>query len=100
MTGSLSSLSGLRLTELVSFNFGQLSVIEELVDIIGNILGKKIEPKFALERAGDVKHSLADIEKAKVLLKYDCMRTVKEGIKVFVQNFTSVTQAMSERVNS
>ncbi|HPJ82062.1 MAG TPA: NAD-dependent epimerase/dehydratase family protein, partial [Saccharofermentans sp.] len=86
--------------EHINIACGSRISLKELVDIIGDVLGKKIEPNFAEERSGDVKHSLADIEKAKVLLKYDCMRTVKEGIKVFVQNFTSVTQAMSERVNS
>ena len=40
----------------------------QLVENINNILGKDIKPIFEKERVGDVKHSLAGIEKAK-----DCL---------------------------
>ena len=36
-----------------------------------NTLGKDIEPNFGPDRAGDIKHSNADITKAKTLLGYD-----------------------------
>jgi len=74
---------------LYSCNCGQLSVIEELVDIIGNILGKKIEPKFAEERAGDVKHSLADINKARELIDYIPLVSIEDGIKRTVEYIVS-----------
>ena len=47
---------------------------EYLIDIyytLTKALGKTIEPHFGPERAGDIKHSNADISKAKELLGYD-----------------------------
>jgi UDP-N-acetylglucosamine 4-epimerase len=47
---------------------------EYLLDIYHDLtkaLGKKIEPKFGPDRKGDIKHSNADISKAKRLLGYD-----------------------------
>lgn len=47
---------------------------EYLIDIYHTLtkaLGKDIEPKFGPDRKGDIKHSNADISKAKRLLGYD-----------------------------
>lgn len=47
---------------------------EYLIDIyyeLNKALGKQIEPIFGPDRAGDIKHSNADISKAKRLLGYD-----------------------------
>jgi nucleoside-diphosphate-sugar epimerase len=43
----------------------------DLVDRINAILGTKIEPAFDAPRAGDVRHSLADIALARELLGYE-----------------------------
>ena len=39
--------------------------VNELVDYINEILGKEIKPSYTDIRPGDIKHSLADISKAK-----------------------------------
>lgn len=47
---------------------------EYLIDIYYSLtgaLGKKIEPRFGADRKGDIKHSNADISKARKLLGYD-----------------------------
>lgn len=47
---------------------------EYLIDIyhtLSKALGKNIEPKFGPDRKGDIKHSNADISKARTLLGYD-----------------------------
>ena len=47
---------------------------ENLIDIyytLTKALGKDIEPNFGPDRKGDIKHSNADISKAKKLLGYD-----------------------------
>ena len=47
---------------------------EYLIDIYHSLtkaLGKDIEPKFGPDRAGDIKHSNADITKAREMLGYD-----------------------------
>jgi UDP-glucose 4-epimerase len=52
----------------------------ELVNMINEYLNKNIEPLFADERSGDVKHSLASIKKAEELLQYKVEIPFKEGL--------------------
>ena len=53
-------------------------------------LGKNIEPIFGPDRAGDIKHSNADISKAKLLLgyepEYDFERGLSEAIEWYKEN--------------
>lgn len=67
---------------------------EYLVDIyysLAEVLGVKDEkgsrpkPKFGPDRAGDIKHSNADITKAKELLGYEPDWSFEEGIKVAIK---------------
>lgn len=60
---------------------------EYLIDIyyaLCGALGKKVEPHFGPERAGDIKHSNADISKAKNLLGYDPSYCFEDGIKLAI----------------
>ena len=57
---------------------------EYLIDIYYGLckaLGKKIDPIFGPERPGDIKHSNADISKAKELLNYSPDYSFADGIK-------------------
>ncbi len=56
---------------------------EFLIDIyyyLTKALGCDIEPKFGPDRAGDIKHSNADISKAKELLGYEAEWSFEKGI--------------------
>jgi UDP-N-acetylglucosamine 4-epimerase len=56
---------------------------EYLIDIyygLTKALGVEIEPNFGPDRAGDIKHSNADISKAKRLLGYDPQWDFQRGI--------------------
>lgn len=60
---------------------------EYLIDIyygLTEALGKDIEPEFGSERAGDIRHSNADISKARELLGYDPEYSFEEGIKLAI----------------
>lgn len=66
---------------------------ENLVDIyymLTKALGKNIEPNFGPERAGDIKHSNADISKAENMLgyepEYDFERGLNEAIAWYKEN--------------
>ena len=66
---------------------------EYLIDIyytLTKALGKDIEPKFGPDRKGDIKHSNADISKAKKLLgydpEYDFARGLNEAIEWYKNN--------------
>ncbi len=61
---------------------------EYLIDIYYNLckaLGKEIEPVFGPDRAGDIKHSNADISKAKIMLGYDPSYSFADGIKLAIE---------------
>lgn len=60
---------------------------EYLIDIyygLAGALGKGIEPKFGPERSGDIRHSNADISKARELLGYDPEYSFEKGIKLAI----------------
>lgn len=60
---------------------------EYLIDIYHHLckaLGKEIEPIFGPDRKGDIKHSNADISKAKNLLGYDPEYDFEKGIKLAI----------------
>ena len=60
---------------------------EYLIDIYHHLckaLGKDIEPIFGPERAGDIKHSNADISKAKEMLRYEPEYNFDDGIKLAI----------------
>lgn len=66
---------------------------EYLIDIYHSLtkaLGKDIEPNFGPDRAGDIKHSNADISKAREMLgyepDYDFEFGLKEAIDWYVEN--------------
>lgn len=60
---------------------------EYLIDIYYNLckaLGKDVEPHFGPDRAGDIKHSNADISKARNLLGYDPEYSFEKGIALAI----------------
>jgi UDP-N-acetylglucosamine 4-epimerase len=61
---------------------------EYLIDIyyvLTKALGKDIEPKFGPDREGDIKHSNADISKARELLGYDPDWDFAKGIEAAIE---------------
>ena len=60
---------------------------EYLIDIyygLTSALGVKTEPHFGPERAGDIRHSNADISKAREKLGYDPDWSFDRGIKAAI----------------
>ncbi len=60
---------------------------EYLIDIyhyLTEALGVSVEPQFGPDRKGDIKHSNADISKAKKLLGYDPEYSFEDGIKLAI----------------
>jgi UDP-N-acetylglucosamine 4-epimerase len=61
---------------------------EFLIDIYHELckaLGKDIEPIFGPDRPGDIKHSNADISKARELLEYEPEWSFERGIKAAIE---------------
>jgi UDP-N-acetylglucosamine 4-epimerase len=65
---------------------GERTNLNELFDMIRQLIGKfdsealNVKPVYGPNRAGDIPHSLASIEKAQRLLGYKPAQTVREGM--------------------
>ena len=69
------------LNEVYNIAKGEQTTLNELFDILKEISGKNIKPVHGPERNGDIKHSLADVSKAKRLLGYDPATSPAEGLR-------------------
>lgn len=76
------------LGETINIACGGEYSLNQLVQYINKILNKDLKPVYKLERKGDVKHSLADISKAKELLGYDVTVDFEEGLRRTVEYYT------------
>jgi UDP-N-acetylglucosamine 4-epimerase len=76
--------NGVEEHQVVNIAFGERTTLNQLWENITAMLGLDIKPKYRDFRAGDVKHSLASINKAKDLIGYEPKVSVKEGLKTSV----------------
>jgi UDP-glucose 4-epimerase len=67
---------------------GERFSLLELLDLLCHIMGKKIKPNHEPARAGDVRHSLADISKIKQAMHYETRVDLREGLEKTVEFFT------------
>lgn len=68
--------------EAVNIACGERTTLNQLWDCIQGISGFNANAVYGPERAGDVRHSLADISKANQLFGYDPLWKIKDGLKV------------------
>lgn len=61
---------------------GVQTSLSELYQQLQQRAGSQLEPVYGPERAGDVKHSLADISKAGTLLGYNPAVSIREGLQM------------------
>ncbi len=69
------------INEVYNIAIGEKITLIDLFDALKEISGSLLTPNFGPARLGDVKHSLADISKAKNYLEYSADVPVKEGLK-------------------
>ena len=60
---------------------GVATTLDDVVRVIGEILGRKLEARHDPERAGDIKHSVADISAARAALGYTAAVSFAEGMR-------------------
>jgi nucleoside-diphosphate-sugar epimerase len=73
--------------EVFNVACGERSTVLELVRELEQVMGRKAEPEFASPRPGDVKHSLASIDKARERFGYAPLVRFGEGIRCTVAFF-------------
>jgi len=67
--------------EVINIACGQAVTVNEIIDMINELLGKNVKPIYTAPRAGDVKHSLADITAARELINFEPVVDFKDGLK-------------------
>jgi nucleoside-diphosphate-sugar epimerase len=60
---------------------GERTTINELVDRLNEILGTDIEPRYEAPRQGDIRHSVAEILKARDQLGYEPTTSFEDGLR-------------------
>lgn len=73
-------------TGIFNIACGRSITINELVELINQVLGAAIEPQYVAPRPGDIKHSLADVTKAKSF-GYNPRGTFKEELTETIRWF-------------
>lgn len=67
--------------EVYNIAKGEETSLNELFSLLKEISGENIQPIYGPERGGDIKHSLADISKAKKLLGYNPVTSPLQGLQ-------------------
>lgn len=61
---------------------GQQTSLAELFETLRKVAGSDLQPVYGQERKGDVKHSLADISRARRMLGYEPSISVEQGLRI------------------
>lgn len=67
--------------EVFNVACGGSTTLLEMIDTLNDLMGKQIKPHFVPPRPGDVRHSRADINKARAHLGYDVTVSFEEGLR-------------------
>lgn len=67
--------------EILNIGGGKRATINHLAKLTSRLLDKNVEPIYTNPRAGDMRHSLADISKAGRLLNYQPHINLEEGLE-------------------
>lgn len=67
--------------------FSGFITLNELVEKINENIGKDIKPVYEEPRAGDIKHSFADIKLAKNKINYSPLIDFDKGLKLTIKSF-------------
>jgi len=67
--------------EVVNIACGQAVTVNEIIDVINNLVGRKVKPTYTDPRPGDVKHSLADISLAEKTIGFKPIVPFRQGLE-------------------
>lgn len=76
--------------EVINIACGAKVTVNEIIAIINYYLAKNISTNYVPERPGDVKHTLADIEKAKEVIGYEPTVSFKTGLMDTIEWYKNV----------
>lgn len=79
---ALFTTNAAAVNQVYNIAYGKQTSLNQLFEMIKEVAGSDLAPRYAAERKGDVKHSLADVSKARELMGYDPQVSVKDGLKI------------------
>jgi UDP-N-acetylglucosamine/UDP-N-acetylgalactosamine 4-epimerase len=83
--------------QVYNIAFGTRTSLNQLLEMINKVAGKSIKAFYGPERAGDIKHSLADITKARTLLGYQPEVSLEVGLGATYKWFLENLHVLSNR---
>ncbi|MER3463963.1 MAG: LPS biosynthesis protein WbpP [Chitinophagaceae bacterium] len=92
---SLFTTNPSAVNQVYNIAYGKQTSLNELFEMLRRISGSQLKANHGPERKGDVKHSLADISKAKQLLGYDPEISVEDGLKKTYEWFRAELKAVA-----
>jgi UDP-glucose 4-epimerase len=72
---------------VVNVAVGERTTINELAAMVTKLVGVEVEPEYMEPRAGDIRHSLADISRAQELMGYEPQYNLEQGLRESVKFF-------------
>ena len=84
---ALETINPLAINQVYNTAYGERTTLNQLIDNLKEFLGEfdpaiqEIEPTHGTNRVGDIPHSLACIDKARNLLRYEPQYSMKEGLR-------------------
>jgi UDP-glucose 4-epimerase len=77
----------------INVGVGASFTLNQVIALLNRIFGREVAPRFDEPRAGDVRHSLADVSRARQLLSYEPQVSFEEGLRKTVAWYRSVLAA-------
>ncbi len=77
--------------QVMNLGIGERITLNALLSELQKVLGTHLTPHYEPMRAGDVRHSLADITQAKTLLGYEPLIGLAEGLRRTVEWYRGAT---------
>lgn len=81
--------------QMVNVACGDRTSLNQLLRLIAEETGTKLDAEYRAPRAGDVRDSLADIEAARKLFGYEPNVRIREGLKRTIEAFRAFTSPTS-----
>jgi nucleoside-diphosphate-sugar epimerase len=70
--------------QTVNIACGERITVNEIIRLINQLVGKSVAPRYVPSRAGDVKHSLADIQLAQKLIGFRPVVNFRQGLEIAI----------------